>query len=89
LDFANQDLAGLDDMLKNNNNNAGCWTKFVASMTQVWQEWGPLNSTVASITKRYDQSVASYFVFFRFLFLISMIFGAIYSYLLISHIVTT
>ena len=89
LDFANKDLAGLDDMVKADNSSAGCWTKFVASMSNFWKEWGPLNSTVASITKRYDQSVASYFVFFRFLFLISMIFAAIYTYLLVSHIVST
>ena len=89
LDFANNDLAGLDDMLKSNNSSAGCWAKFLASMTYFWQEWGPLNSTVTSIQKRYDQSVASYFVFFRFLFLISMIFAAIYTYLLVAHIVRT
>jgi hypothetical protein len=89
LDFANNELRDLDEMVKNKGEGMGCWNKMVAAMSKMWLEWGPLNSTVGSIQKRYDQSVASYFVFFRFLFLLSMIFAGIYSYLLIVHIINT
>lgn len=39
--------------------------------------------------KRYDKAISSYFVFFRFLFLVSMVFAAVYGYLIVKHIVIT
>ncbi len=48
--------------------------------------YSPLGSAVISFQKRYDPSIASFFVLVRFLMLLSLLTCMIYSYLLISHL---
>lgn len=66
----------------------GC-TKCLNALSNFWYRYGPLNSSVSYIKKRYDSSVTSFFVLFRFLFLMSLLIALAYGYLLINHMVQT
>ena len=90
LEYANADPSGLDDMMKSTlGNRANCCTRCTGSLMRLWAQYSPLSNTVTTMQKRYDKAISSFFVFFRFLFLVSIVFAAIYAYLIIKHFILT
>lgn len=90
LDYANNDTGTMDDLLKTKDGKPlGRCTRFFNILTRLWNLYSPLSASVTRIQKRYDKAIASYFIFFRFLFLISLLFAAVYSYLIVKHIINT
>lgn len=78
--------------LKNKNGQeracASC-IKLYLTIRRLWNRYGPLSYKITQIRRRYDRSIASYFVFFRFLFLLGMLMAGVFAYLLINHAVKT
>lgn len=88
LDY-NAGMDGLDALNAGKEQQRNGCTRCLSAMSNFWYRYGPLNSSVAHVKKNYDSSVTSFFVLFRFLYLLSLIIAMAYGYLLINHLVQT
>lgn len=75
------------DHLSKSQHKGGCCLACGKGLKQAWARWGPLSSKLTHIQRRFDRSIASYFIFFRFVFLLSLLQSAIFGYLLINHFI--
>eukprot|EP00347_Sterkiella_histriomuscorum_P015551 403356606 len=62
------------------------WDRFQEKLWMLIEKFGPLRGDIRYIEARYDKQILNFFVFFRFIFYLSLVTFATFLYLCIKHI---
>lgn len=85
--FVGVDYIGDEDIRLNNDvKHKTKWDVWSDRIIRFFEKMGPLRSDIRHIEARYDKSITNFFVFFRFIYYLSLGAFLIFLYLCIKHI---